>query len=103
MKSSNLSKGLHSIKTAQSIRTSTGSGNQNHNFLRLYMLDKERKRLHNEQARLLLRMEPVNNRLKEIDEFFAASLGNGNNTSPEENQDNQDEGGKKWKTVTIDY
>jgi len=104
MKNSNVSKGLSSLKTVQSIRTSADSENQNHNFLKLYMLEKERSRLLNEQGRLLLRLEPIHNRLKEIDEFYAASLGKRNSTSSEENQDiNQDDKKKEWKTVTIDY
>ncbi len=103
MQKSNLSKGLRSLKTVQSIRTSADSENQNHNFLKLYMLEKERSRLQNEQAKLLLRLEPINNRLKEIEEFYVASLGKKNSASPEENQDNQDDGKKEWKTVTIDY
>ena len=103
MKSSNISKGLRSLKTIQSIRTSADSENRNHDFLKLYMLEKERSRLHNEQVKLLLRLEPINNRLKEIEEIYTASFGKKNSASPEENEDNRDEGKKEWKTISIDY
>lgn len=108
-------RGLHSARGLRSlnthIRTNTGSGTQNTDFLKLYMLDKERTRMRNEKIRLSGRVEQINNRLKEIEEYYAASLGNyailfgkQNCASPEENQDiNQDKGEKGWKTVTINY
>jgi hypothetical protein len=101
-------RGLHSARGLQSlnthIRTNTGSGTQNTDFLKLYMLDKERTRMCNEKIRLSRRMEQINNRLKEIEEYYAASLGKQNCASPEENPDiNQDKGKMNFKTMSINY
>lgn len=102
MKGSTSLKGIHSIKSMQSIKKDVDYNDQNPDFLRLYMLEKERTRLRNEQTRLQLRLLPIDARLKEIEEYYTASLGT--KTGSDENQGtDQDDEKMKWDTVEIKY
>jgi len=104
MKGSTSLKGVHGIKSMQSIKKDAEYDSQNPDFLRLYMLEKERTRLRNERTRLQLRLEPIEARLKEIEEYYTATLGTKNNAGSDENQDtDQDDEKKEWKTVGINY
>ena len=98
MKGSTSLKGIHSIKSTQSIKKDAEYDNQNPDFLKLYMLEKERMRLRNEQTRLQLRLEPIDARLKEIEEYYTASLGTKANAGS-----CQDDEKTEWKTVGINY
>lgn len=74
------------------------------NYLELYMLDKEKDRLRNEEKRIILRLETLNNRLKEIQEFFDEKLGQVQNPDPLENsQKTSNEEKTDFKTMSIDY
>jgi hypothetical protein len=76
MKGTNSLKGSHSIKTMQSLRKdSETNSQQGPDFLKMYMLEKERTRLRSERTRLLLRLEPIEARLKEIDAYYVETLG----------------------------
>jgi hypothetical protein len=104
MKGSTALKGIHSIKSIQSSKKDSECHGENPDFLRLYMLEKERSRLRNERKRLQLRLEPVEARLKEIEEYYTATLGKKNNTGSFDFQDeNQDDEKMEWKTVEIKY
>jgi len=104
MKGSTSSKGIHSIKSMQSIKKDAEENSENSDFLRLYMLEKERTRLQKEKKRIQLRLEPIDARLKEISEYYAASLGRKTNTGSDKNQDTGQDGEKpEWKTVGINY
>lgn len=104
MKGSTSLKGIHSIKSMQSTKKDAEYNSQNPDFLRLYMLEKERTRLRNEQTRLQLRLQPIDARLKEIEEYYSASLGTKTNAGSDKNQGiYQDDEKMEWKTVGINY
>lgn len=100
MATSRALKGMHNLRTMHTRKKEKDS-----NYLKLYILDKERTRLRSEQIRLNQRMEIINDRLNEIEEFHKSVVGQ------EQTEDNQqdkgsikkDEQGKQWKTMEIDY
>jgi hypothetical protein len=104
MKGSTSLRGIHSITSMQSIKRNADYDDQNPDFLRLYMLEKERTRLRNEQTRLQLRLQPIDARLKEIEEYYTASLGTKTDIGSDENQGiGQDDEKMEWDTVEIKY
>jgi len=104
MKGSTSSKGIHSIKSMQSIKKDAEENGDNPDFLKLYMLDKERSRLEKEKKGIQLRLDPINARLEEISEYYAVSLGRKINTGSDKNQDLGQDGKKQeWETVGINY
>lgn len=105
MKGTNSLKGSHSIKTMQSLKKDAERNTQKGpDFLNLYMLEKERTRLRSERTRLLLRLEPIESRLKEIDAYYTDTLGiKGNDCSNENQNTEQGEEEIEWKTVGINY
>lgn len=90
-------KGLQNLKTIQTTKKEKDS-----NFLKLYLLDKERNRLRAEQTRLYLRLETINMRLKDIEDFYASMMQTKMPTAAEQKAEKND-GEKKWKTMPIDY
>lgn len=92
-------KGLHNLRTLHTRRKENES-----NYLKLYILDKERVRLRSEQIRLNLRLEIINARLKDIENFHKSviDLEHPENEKEMANQDKQKES-KQWKTMSIDY
>ena len=105
MKGTNSLKGSHSIKTMQSLKKdSETSSQQGPDFLKMYMLEKERTRLRSERTRLLLRLDPIEARLKEIDAYYVDTLGPTIANCSTNNQNNeQDEDKIEWNTVGINY
>jgi len=104
MKGSTSSRGIHSIKSIQSIKKDADENSDNPDFLKLYMLEKERTRLEKEKNGIQLRLDPIDARLKEISEYYAVSLGRKINTSSDKTQDRgQDEKKQEWETVGINY
>jgi predicted nuclease with TOPRIM domain len=104
MKGSTSIKGIHSIKSMQSIKKDATDNSDSPDFLKLYMLEKERTRLHNEYKRLQSRLEPIDARLKQIEEYYIASLGTRISTDSNKNQDTgQDDEKSNWQTVEIKY
>ena len=63
-------KGFHSVKTSGAVCKSALPEKQDCDFIKQYMLEKERTRLRNEQSRILMRAEIIQSRLKDIQEFF---------------------------------
>jgi len=106
MPTSNSLKGMHSLRTIQTSKRDSETHKENADYLKLFMLEKERTRLRNEHTRLSLRLETLNDRLREIDEFYAITLGT-KETRPLENDtiDNEASEEKKveWKTMPIKY
>jgi hypothetical protein len=104
MKGSTSLKGIHSIKSIQSIRKDADENSKNPNFLKLYMLEKERTRLQKEKKGMHLRLEPIDARLKEISEYYSASLGKRTQSGSDKNQGTSPDDEKpEWKTVGINY
>ncbi len=97
-------KGLHSVKASGIICKSALPEKQDSDFIKQYMLEKERTRLRNEQSRILMRLEIIQNRLKDIQEFFDEKTGKVLNTKPEKfKKKNSDEEQPEFKTMPIDY
>lgn len=105
MPTSNSLKGMRSQRTLQTIRKDNEANKENADFLKLFMLEKERTRLRNEQVRLNLRSELLRARLKEIEEFYVATLGSNEFVTPKVEIDETTKPVEKeeWKTMPIKY
>jgi hypothetical protein len=105
MPSSNSLKGMHSLRTIQTTRRDSETHKENADYLKLFMLEKERTRLRNERIRLSLRLETLNDRLSEIDQFYAITLGTKESTSSTDNSEEDEKAEEKpeWKTMPIKY
>ena len=105
MPTSNSLKGMHSLRTIQTTRRDSETHKENANYLKLFMLEKERTRLRNEQIRLSLRLETLNDRLREIDDFYAVTLGTKESTASKNDLDEDEKAEEKteWKTMPIKY
>lgn len=105
MPTSNSLKGMRSQRTLQTIRKDNEANKENADFLKLFMLEKERTRLRNEQIRLNLRSETLNARLKEIEEFYTATLGTKESPASEDESYEAEKPKEKevWKTMPIKY
>jgi len=97
-------KGVHDVRSLHVAKNSCIPGKQQMSFLELHMLDKEKDRLRNEEKRIILRLETLNNRLKEIQVFFDEKLGQVQNPDTlENNQKTSNEEKTEFKTMPIDY
>ncbi len=91
MNTSNSIRKMHDLRTIRSIRK------EDSNYLTLFMLDKERARIRMEHARLTNRLEILNRRLGEIEEFFSefreteTKHESGSKTDPD------------WNTIDVSY
>jgi hypothetical protein len=104
MPSVNPIKGMHSLKTSGAVNKSAIPDKQDSDFIKLYMLEKERTRLRNEQSKILLRLEIIQNRLNDIQEFYDEKTGLPQNPKQERSKSkNSDEGDTEFKTISIDY
>jgi hypothetical protein len=105
MATSNSLRGMRSQRTLQTIRKDNEATKENADFLKLFMLEKERTRLRNEQIRLNLRNDILSARLKEIEEFYTATLGSNEFTTPKaESMDAEKPAEKEeWKTMPLKY
>jgi len=92
-------KGLQSIKSMQNVNKSGIPNKEDSEFIILYMYEKERNRLKGEEIRILLRLEFIQNRLQEIQNFY--------NNKAEQMQNKEEENStpvkSEWKTMSIDY
>ncbi|MEI6089162.1 MAG: hypothetical protein WCR42_01805 [bacterium] len=95
-------KGLQSLKTMGTAKKNA-IPDKNTDFLKLYMLEKERTRLRNEQKRILLRLETINGRLKVIQNFYDEQSVVLQNFSNTESNQNSSDNEKEFKTMSIDY
>lgn len=100
MATSQALKGMHNLRTMHTRKKEKDS-----NYLKLYILDKERTRLRSEQIRLNQRLEIIKDRLNEIDEFYRSVVGKEQTKEETSDKDTEkkEEGGKQWKTMEIDY
>ncbi len=105
MPTSNSLKGMRNQRTLQTIRKDNEANKENADFLKLFMLEKERTRLRNEQIRLNLRSEILNARLKEIEEFYTATLGTKEGSASDDESFEAEKPKEKetWKTMPIKY
>jgi len=92
-------KGLQSIKSMQNVVKSGIPNKEDSEFIKLYMYEKERTRLKSEEIRILQRLEIIQGRLHEIQQFYDEKAERMHNPdSQESNQEKSD-----WKTMPIDY
>lgn len=103
MPTSNSLRGMRSQRTLQTIRKDNEATKENADFLKLFMLEKERTRLRNEQIRLNLRNDILSARLKEIEEFYTATLGSKEDHSSRNENIEEVAPKEEWKTMSIKY
>ena len=97
-------KGLQSIKSMQNVVKSGIPNKEDSYFIKLYMFEKERTRLKSEEIRILLRLEFIQARLKEIQEYYDEQAGHMHTPEPlDSNQKKKDGGKADFKTMSIDY
>ena len=98
-------KGLQSIKSMQNVSKSGIPNKEESDFIKLYMFEKERTRLKREEIRILLRLEFIQGRLREIQQYNDEKASEMH--LPEkhaEAEQKKPEGVKSdFKTMSIDY
>ena len=94
-------KGLQSIKSMQNVSKSGIPNKEDSDFIKLYMYEKERTRLKTEEIRILLRLEIIQARLKEIQLYNDEKAGEMSTTEPVKKTKAVVE--NDWKTMSIDY
>jgi hypothetical protein len=62
-------KGLQTIRSMQNVVKSGIPNKEDSDFIKLYMFEKERIRLKNEELKISFRLEFIQNRLKEIQDY----------------------------------
>jgi len=95
-------KGLQSIKSMQSIVKSGIPNKEDSDFIKLYMFEKERTRLKSEEIRIMLRLEFIHGRLKEIQDYYDEKAVQMHLPDPK-NKKNTGEDRSDFKTMSIDY
>ncbi len=97
-------KGLQSIKSMQSVVKSGIPNKEDSDFIKLYMLEKERTRLKSEEIRMTQRLEIIQNRLREIQVYYDEKAGEMHTLLPgEKAKKSKKDDKKEWKTMSIDY
>ena len=97
-------KGLQSIKSMQNVVKSGIPNKEDSDFIKLYMFEKERTRLKSEEIRILLRLEFIQNRLKEIREYYDEKSGQMHTPELSDlDQKKTVEIKSDFKTMSIDY
>jgi hypothetical protein len=97
-------KGLQSIKSMQNVNKSGIPNKEDSEFIKLYIFEKERNRLKSEEIRILLRLEFIQNRLKEIQACYDEKAGlmqvsdRGKSTKKKKEEEKP-----AFKTMSIDY
>jgi hypothetical protein len=97
-------KGLQSIKSMQNVVKSGIPNKEESDFIKLYMFEKERTRLKSEEIRILLRLEFVQGRLKEIQDYNDEKSGQMSSAEKQESKKTKPtEKKSEFKTMSIDY
>ncbi|MDP2339183.1 MAG: hypothetical protein Q8N05_22540 [Bacteroidota bacterium] len=97
-------KGLQSIKSMQNVVKSGIPNKEESDFIKLYMYEKERTRLKSEEIRILLRLEIIQSRLKEIQNYNDEKAGQMQVPEPQElNQKKIVKVKSDFKTMSINY
>jgi len=97
-------KGLQSIKSMQNVVKSSVSNKEDSDFIKLYLFEKERSRLKSEETRILLRLEIIQNRLKEIQQETTQQIESLRTPDPQDTSLKKAQEEKSdFKTMSIDY
>jgi len=106
-------KGLHALRTMQSVKKRSIPRIENSAYLDLYMLQKEKDILLKENERLLKKMEQINKHIEEIDEEInklqeleitkqaETDKGLKKNNFTQNTQKQEEK--KEWKEMSLDY
>lgn len=97
----NQKRGVNHIKTLHTVIKKSEKNNSNTDFLELYMLEKEKIRLMNEETTILIRLEYIQNRIKMINNIYenSAYLLQGRKVLDKDNVDAEPE----ITTIQIEY
>jgi len=95
-------KGVDSLKSIQQINKTAIPKKAKSDFLELYMLEKEKKRLMCEKSKLMHRLNYINSRICYIDGMYDKSAETMKSQSYENRESNDDEL-CEIKTITFDY
>ena len=97
-------KGLQSIKSMQNVNKSGIPNKEDSDFIKLYMFEKERNRLKSEEIRIMLRLEFLQGRLREIQRYNDEKAGEMHTPDTVKTKPKKTEGVKpEFKTMSIDY
>jgi len=98
---SNSIKGLQNIKSMQSVNKSGIPNKEDSDLLKLYILEKEKGRLQNEEIRALQRLKVIQKRLNEIQEISNESIGLKQLFEKTKKTDKNNK--EDWETMSINY
>jgi hypothetical protein len=98
---SNSIKGLQNIKSMHSISKSGIPNKEDSDFLKLYVLEKEKGRLLNEETRVRVRLDVIQKRLDEIQEISNENIDLKQFLEKAEKTDKSNK--ENWQTMSIDY
>ncbi len=97
-------KGLQNIRSMQNVVKSGIPNKEESDFIKLYMFEKERTRLKSEETRILLRLEIIQDRLKEIQKYNDEKAGEMHTPeSPGTAKKKAEKAKQDFKTMSIDY
>jgi len=97
-------KGLQSIKSMQNVVKSGIPNKEDSDFIKLYLFEKERNRLKSEEIRIMQRLEIIQSRLSEIQQYYDEKAGQMSVQAPGGKSEKPEKDDKKdWKTMSIDY
>ncbi len=97
-------KGLQSIKSMQNVAKSGIPNKEDSEFIRLYMMEKERNRLKSEETKMLQRLEIIQIRLKEIQIYYDEKAGQMQAPGARVTKAKKTDTPKSdFKTMSIDY
>jgi len=97
-------KGIQSIKSMQNVNKSGIPNKEESEFIKLYLIEKERTRLKSEEIRILLRLEIIQNRLKEINTYYEKQAEiMTSSESKGKTKNSMKDGENEWETMSIDY
>lgn len=104
MPTSSAAKGIGSIKTMYNTKKSATSNNEGSDFLKMYMFEKERTRLRSEEILISRRLDIIQIRLNEIQEFYnGQSILLQNHDTAESCQTTSAEENPDFKTMFLEY
>jgi hypothetical protein len=98
---SNSIRGLQNIKSMHSVNKSGIPNKEDSDLLKLYILEKEKDRLQNEEIRTLQRLEIIQKRLNEIQEISNENIGLKQFIEKTKKTDKNNN--ENWQTISIDY
>jgi hypothetical protein len=107
MGSRNSIKGMHNVRTMGSIQKGGSTEKQDSAYIDLYMLGKEEKRMLEEKKRIELRLDAINTRLNDINDFRVQTMKMNERPSgtstPIEEKNEESPSSPEWKVMPLRY